>query len=261
MNRIVWIICCAAAIAAAAAPASGRPAPAGRDAAQPASVSMDCPVRMATASALPRPCLHPDEGSGQAERYEEKSKGKALLLSLMLPGLGQRYTAAKTKANIFLGAEITLWLGYAGFLTYSDWRRDEYESYAALHAGIDPADKTDTYYTNIGNYDDIEQYNAAKLRQRNLADYYRDTESYYWKWDSAANKFHFDQLRISSERARNRSTFVIGAILANHLVSAIDAVWSVNRHNRNLSSRMEWNLQFGDGWLRPNLLFSLQKNF
>ena len=190
-----------------------------------------------------------------------KSRGKAMMLSFLLPGLGERYADATTKSYIFLGTEISLWLGYTGFVTYSGWRRDEYESFAARHAGVDPKGKNDTYYTNIGNYADIGQYNAAKLRQRNLEDYYQDTARYYWKWDTAANKAHFDQIRIASEKARNRSTFVLGAILANHLVSAIDAVWSVNRHNKNLASHTHFNLHFGDGVFQPRCLFSLQTCF
>lgn len=192
---------------------------------------------------------------------EARSKGKAMMLSFLLPGLGERYAGATTKSHLFLGTEISLWLGYAGFTTYSSWRRDELESFAARHAGVDPRGKNDTYYTNIGNYADIGQYNAAKLRQRNLDDYYADVASYYWKWDTAANKAHFDQLRISSEKGRNRATFVLGAIFANHLVSAIDAVWSVSRYNKKLAGRTEWHLQFGDGIFQPRCLFSLQTRF
>ncbi|HNW58224.1 MAG TPA: hypothetical protein PKI62_00940 [bacterium] len=203
----------------------------------------------------------PQSTSGRPLVEGEKSKGKALMLSFLLPGLGERYAGATTKSHIFLGTEISLWLGYAGFQTYSAWRRDEYEGYAARHAGVDPKGKNDTYYSNIGNYANIDLYNAAKLRQRNLDDYYSDVASYYWKWDTAANKAHFDQLRISSEKARNRSTFVLGAILANHLVSAIDAVWSVNRYNNRLANRLEWNLHFGDGFIQPRCLLSLQTHF
>ncbi|HOH08377.1 MAG: hypothetical protein BWY77_01246 [bacterium ADurb.Bin431] len=210
----------------------------------------------------PLPLIAADEAAPQAASgLDEKSRGKALMLSFLLPGLGEHYAGAGTKAKIFLGTEISLWLGYAGFLTWSDWRHDEMESYAARHAGVNPAGKSDTYYANIGNYDTIQQYNEAKLRQRNLNDYYRDLDAWHWEWDSAANRERFDQLRISSDKARNRGTFVLGAILANHLISAIDAVWSVNRYNDSQASRVEWNLQFGDSRIQPHLLLSMQRHF
>ena len=127
--------------------------------------------------------LRPDENSPISPALGEKSKGKALLLSFLLPGLGQRYAGSATKSKLFLGSEITFWLGYAGFQTYSDWRREEYASYAARYAGIDPDGKSDTYYTNIGNYDSIDEYNAATLRQRNLSEFYRDVDKWHCHWD------------------------------------------------------------------------------
>ncbi len=202
-----------------------------------------------------------DDAPQTTAALAEKSRGKALMLSFLLPGLGEQYAGAGSKARLFFGTEISLWLGYAGFITWSEWRHDEMESYAARHAGVNPADKSDTYYANIGNFDTIHQYNEAKLRQRNLNDYYRDVDKWHWQWDSAANRARFDQLRISSDKARNRSTFVLGAILANHLISAIDAVWSVNRYNSSQAGRVEWNLQFGDGFIQPRFLCSLQTRF
>ena len=55
-----------------------------------------------------------------------KSKGKAFFLSLLLPGLGERYVGSNTKSQIFVGTEVLLWLGYAGFNRYSAWRKEDY---------------------------------------------------------------------------------------------------------------------------------------
>jgi len=160
-----------------------------------------------------------------------KSKGKAMLLSLLFPGLGERYAGRSGRAQAFLAAEISLWLSYAGFMTYQDWRRNDYRSYAAANAGISLAGKSDSYFVDVGNYNSIEEYNAAKLRQRNLPAYYQDVEKYYWKWSSTSQKEKFEQLRLSAERAGNHGLFVLGAVVANHLISAIDAVWCVSRQH------------------------------
>ncbi len=191
----------------------------------------------------------------------EKSRGKAFLFSLILPGLGERYAGANKKAQFFLASEMTLWLGYAGFVTYRDWRKDDYKTYAASYAGVDLEGKSDSYFVDIGNYDSIYEYNAAKLRQRNLPDYYRDVEQYYWDWDNDTHRHKFDQLRISADNANNRATFVVGAILANHVISAIDAVWSVFKYEQSRQASVDWNIQFGDGVVNPNINVSLTARF
>jgi len=191
----------------------------------------------------------------------EKSRGKAFLYSLILPGLGEKYAGANKKAQFFFATEISLWLGYSGFVTYRDWRKDDYKTYAASHAGVELEGKSDSYFVDIGNYDSIYEYNAAKLRQRNLPDYYRDIENNYWNWENEAYRQKFDQLRISADKANNRATFVVGAILANHVISAIDAVWSVYKYEKNRQASLDWNLQLGDGIVTPNVNVSLTARF
>ena len=179
-----------------------------------------------------------------------KSKGKAFFLSLLLPGMGERYAGSKKMSYVFLTSEVLLWAGYGSFWTYGQWRKEDYRVFAATHAGVDLAGKTDTYFVNIGNYADIYEYNQAKLRQRNLDDYYRDTEAYFWQWDSAGNRAKFEGIRIASDRAFNRSLFTLGGILANHLISAIHAVWAVHRHNRHFQEPgISWQLRLEEfGW-------------
>ncbi|MBN2413642.1 hypothetical protein JXQ31_18330 [candidate division KSB1 bacterium] len=197
----------------------------------------------------------------QSKSSFEKSRGKAFLYSLILPGLGEKYAGADKKAQFFFASEITLWMGYAGFITYRDWRKEDYKTYAASYAGVDLEGKSDSYFVDIGNYDSIYEYNAAKLRQRNLPDYYRDVEQYYWNWDNDTHRQKFDQLRISADKANNRAIFVVGAILANHVISAIDAVWSVYKYENTREATMDWNIQLGDGVMNPNINVSLTARF
>lgn len=188
-----------------------------------------------------------------------KSKGKAFLLSLLLPGSGERYAGRPGRARFFLASEITLWLGYAGLITYRDWRSDDYRSYAAANAHVALEGKNDAYFINISNYDDIETYNAAKLRQRNLPAYYRDIEKYYWKWDSAAERKKFDDIRLSAEKADNRALFMLGAVVANHLISAIDAIWSVRGYNKNYRSGV--GVEFNMGCTPSGVMVSISTGF
>jgi len=173
-----------------------------------------------------------------------KSKGKAFLLSMLVPGLGERYAARPQRSHIFMTSEVLLWLSYAGLLTYKEWRENDYHNMAAAHAGVEVSNKSESYFVDVGNYDSVKEYNAAKLRQRNLPAYYGDA-GYYWQWDSRENRKKFEDLRQSAERASNRAMFVVGAIVANHLISAIDAVWSVHSYNKHQRSGVGFEFNLG----------------
>ena len=191
-----------------------------------------------------------------------KSRGRAFFLSLVLPGLGERYVGNKGKAQFFFATEISLWLSYTGFVTYREWQKDDYKTYAATHAGVDLDGKSESYFVDIGNYNNIYQYNETKLRDRNLPEYYYDVDEYYWSWDSPTDQHNFKQMRLSADRADNRATFVIGAIFANHLISAIDAVWDVHKHNKSLQqSAINWDIHMGPMNDSPSLGLKVAARF
>lgn len=190
-----------------------------------------------------------------------KSRGKAFLFSLLIPGMGERYVGSNKKATFFLATEVSLWLTYSGFITYREWRKEDYKTYAASFAKVELDGKSDSYFIDVGNYNSIYDYNDAKLRDRNLPDYYRDVDTFYWQWQSQENRQKFDQLRISSDTANNRSMFVIGAILANHVLSAIDAVWSAHKVNKISQSKINLDVQFGDGYIQPTVNVGLTARF
>lgn len=164
-----------------------------------------------------------------------KAKGKAFLYSLLLPGAGEYYVGNKTMAKVFFFTEVILWASAISFDSYSNWKRDDMYVYAATHAGAHAEDKPAQYFVDIGNYDNIYEYNDAKQRQREFYKVYSEDE-YYWSWDSQENRDKFENMRISSDRAHNRAIFAIGGIIANHLVSAIDAVWQSNRYNKRIKN-------------------------
>jgi len=86
-------------------------------------------------------------------------------------------------------------------------------------------------------------------------------DTFYWQWQDKVHRDKFDQLRISSDLAHNRSMFVIGAILANHVLSAIDAVWSVHKYEKAREASLNWDVKFGDGLIQPNFNVSLTARF
>jgi hypothetical protein len=195
------------------------------------------------------------------ESAAPKNKGKAMFMSLLVPGWGQRYAGASTKSMVFFGFEVAAWMTYGGFTAYGNWRENDYETFAASHAGVNLDGKNHTYFIDVGNFDDIYEHNAYRLQQRNWNKYYQDVEFYYWKWDSKENMQKFDDLRISADTADSRAKFVLGAIVANHIVSAIDAVWSVHRYEQNQLSNFDWDVRFGDGLMQPAVNVNLTAHF
>jgi hypothetical protein len=173
-----------------------------------------------------------------SEQPATPSKAKAFFLSFLLPGAGEYYAGSKKMAKIFLGTETLLWSTYFSFRIYGNWKKSDYELYAVSHAGIQPAGKDHKYYVAMENYNSLREYNEAKLRQRNLADLYPEDEQHNWQWDNKDSRRKFGTLRVASDRAYNRSLFVIGGVLINHLISGIDALRLAkkeeSRHNQDI---------------------------
>lgn len=176
----------------------------------------------------------------------EKSKGKAFLLSLLIPGLGQHYINGPTfTSRFFIGTEAALLTAIIGFHTYGNWRREDYQTFAATHAQADIHGKDHTYFVNLGNFISLAEYNATKLRDRNLPQYYADIEKYYWAWDSDENRSRFYDMRIASDRAFDRVKFAVAGVFVNHVVSAITAMWSAHKYNKKIQTGYQpFDIQF-----------------
>ncbi|MFO7891411.1 MAG: hypothetical protein R6V04_13855 [bacterium] len=152
------------------------------------------------------------------------SRGKAFLLSFLLPGLGEWYAGSNKMAKIFLGTEVALWTTYFAFRMYGNWRKDDYKNFAVAHAHINPAGKDHDYFVNIEHYDDISAYNQTKLQKREEEKLYPENKVYSWKWNSKEHRLQYEQIRMSSDRAFSNSVLVVGIVVLNHLVSGIDAM-------------------------------------
>ncbi len=169
-----------------------------------------------------------------APKSFSKSKGQAMFRSLIIPGWGQNYAGRNKRAKYFFITEVMLWTSYTGFKIYENWLENEYKVFAKTHAQADPTDKVHKYFVNIGNYSNIYEYNAAKLNYRSLDEVYPEDASYYWQWDNDINRHDFKMMRIRSDNANYRALFTLGAVLVNHIVSAIDAVWIIRTKKTEL---------------------------
>ncbi|MFQ5754231.1 MAG: DUF5683 domain-containing protein, partial [bacterium] len=100
------------------------------------------------------------------QEVQKKSKRRAFLQSLILPGWGQHYAESKTMFKVFVASEVLLWGSFLGFTTWSNWLEDDYRTFAVTHAGISLQDKPRRYFVDIGNFNDVFEFNQAQLQGR-----------------------------------------------------------------------------------------------
>ena len=175
---------------------------------------------------------------------QKKNTGLAILYSLLLPGMGELYADAYDSGIYFTVADGVLWGTYAGMNIYANWQKDRYISYSQSSAGVSTEGKDEDYYAIIGEYSSIDQFNDEKALERNFDEMY-NTEKYFWKWNTSNEQKAYKSMWVSSEQTFNDVRFVVGALLLNRVISAINAVRLVSRYNNNLSQEVGWNVSLG----------------
>ncbi len=169
------------------------------------------------------------------------SRGKAFLLSFLLPGMGEYYAGSPRMGKIFLGTEASLWMAFGSLQYYGKRLEHDYKLFAAAHAGLNTSGKDHAFLVDVENYPSLAAYNADQLRRRNLKAMYPETEEYNWDWDSEDNRWKFEELRTNADRAFRSSMIVVGGIVVNHIISSIDAIRIVRKHEK----RAEQSLSYG----------------
>lgn len=190
----------------------------------------------------------------------KKSGGLALFYSLLLPGMGELYAGNYSSGKYFTIAEGVIWGFYAGFNIYGNWQKENYKDFARSFGGINSEGKNDAYYSTIGDYLDVEEYNKVQSLDREFSMMY-DKDKYYWKWTDHSQRREYRNMWVSSEQAYNNVRFAVGAMIVNRIMSAINAVRLVSRHNKNLKTETGWNVSVSAGNPYSNSSDGLSLNF
>ncbi len=162
---------------------------------------------------------------------EEKTTKKAVMLSLMVPGLGELYMEEKDDALRAFAIEGGIILSYLGLNKYACITRNNYIKYAYQHAGASTGMDED-YYNAVEWYSSRESYNinvreeARRLfpddRERQLK-YIEDNETSSeldWKWQKDKWQI-FRNLRRGERKALSNASYCIGFGIVNRIISAI----------------------------------------
>lgn len=173
---------------------------------------------------------------------DKKNPAISIFLSLLIPGAGHLYTGRMDVGKYFVVSEAACWLGVIGLNLYGNALRDDSRTYAAVHSGLNKDGKDDDYFSNVGNYNSIFEYNNEKLAKGQWDEIY-DVNSHFWNWDNEANKNTFDLQRKRSERTYNARTVFATGLIVNRIVSAISALVLTNKNN-NSSGGFRINSEF-----------------
>lgn len=166
---------------------------------------------------------------------QKKSTGLAALYSLVLPGAGEMYVGGIDAGKYPLIAEAALWLTWGTMQYYGGWLQDDARRFAVVHAGVASTTADDLFYVNVSNFSNTYEYNEKKLIDRSLELVYSSSAT-TWQWDSEANRQQFRNQRVMSDRVFNNARFVIGGMLVNRIVSAINAARVARQFNRSVES-------------------------
>ena len=191
-----------------------------------------------------------------AEAGAAKSPRKAALLSLILPGTGERYAGGRRSSTFFWCSEAGFWTGIVLFRGLQSDREAALKSFAAVHAGADTEGKSNAFFDEMAQFRSIYDRNTRfRLLDGEGASLRPETPSNVWEWDSNASRLEFQRLRSRANSAGQKASLFIGALVFNRFVSALNAARIARKTPaQQRPARMEWRAFAGpDGGMEIRL--------
>jgi len=177
-------------------------------------------------------------------RNAGKSLAPAVLLTLAVPGLGERYLGENSRVKPFIFTDLAGWSAVLIAWFAGDAYLSSARSYAGRHAGAQSPPKSLAYLDLMSQYrsrggvagqnsspDLDEDYNMAMIRAgKGIEDEYAMDASHTWDWgssDDPANTAHWNTYNDILRNYRiSKVAFqvAIGVVVLNRLISAFDVV-------------------------------------
>ncbi len=162
---------------------------------------------------------------GAQPDYLSPESRPPILQSLIVPGWGEYLVRQPKRAKVFILTESALWVSSFASFMISRIEEQKYIAFAADHAGVSTDGKNKEFWIDIGNYPSTEEFNTEHLRWRDFEALYPNTDAWQWEWDSKRDRNRFERIRIRSDHWALIGKFLIGGIVINHIVSAIDVLY------------------------------------
>ena len=195
----------------------------------------------------------PPPAMGSAPAPPTNSK-KALLYSLILPGLGEMSMGEKGRATGFFIAEGLIWASYTYWTVAGNLRQDDYIEQAQINAGVGISKESDDYWRLVGQYtsssgegpgsyeEDLRReardtYPSDPAAQDAFVAEHLPTGDKAWSWSTSALQAEYVDTRETSNRAHNKAKYSFAAAILNRVVSVIDV--QMLRHKASKAARGE----------------------
>jgi hypothetical protein len=201
-----------------------------------------------------------------SQAVQQKSVKQGLFLSLLLPGSGEVYGNSKLKGIIFFSIEIFAWTSY--FIHHkkeNDWQ-DLYIKFADDYWN---REKWQNWWDSL-TPDQQNQFPNYKLPQTNNNEYYRVIGKYS-KFNVGWNDVPISPGEVETNPSQLNETYMrwrnngssesklaslsTGLVLVNHILSALDAAWTVKHFNKNVKPAAKVRYVMIDQ--QPNLMAEL----
>ena len=184
---------------------------------------------------------------------------KALLYSLLVPGMGELSMGAKGRATGFFVGEGLIWSNFIYWKVAGHLRKDNYVEQARLNAGVGVSQESDDYWRLVGQFERSSGSGPGSYEEdlrREARDLYPGdpaaqdafvaaklpTGNRAWDWSSPDLQSSYTSTRENSKRAFNRAQYSFAAAIFNRVVSVID-VQLLRRRAAN---------EARSGWARPD---------
>ena len=162
--------------------------------------------------------------------------------SFLIPGWGEMDFGYKKSSKFFIQSEIILLTGCFSAFKASNLIKKKYITYANDHSGASSA-SDDRYWVDIGNYNTNLSYDFEHLRMRD--DKEGQWQDFPWDWDDNDYKRKkFENMRIASDKYYLGGKFLIGGIIMNHIISAINTLYIIRLNEDeklSLKSSLNYN--------------------
>lgn len=180
---------------------------------------------------------------GLLPRVPMKSPNRAFLSSLVVPGSGQLYVGAK-RGYLFLAADIVLLTSY--FITHSraENTRDDYRDLVREHVIFDGPGTFETWdpiedfehATLFDNWHNVYTENNGEPLDRTGKWYWDDRRAFKDEdrkgGDDSPNREEALRLRYEANDKFELARTLLGGVILNHAISAIEARIAAKKHNK-----------------------------
>ena len=175
----------------------------------------------------------------QKDELPGKSGAIAMTANLLLPGLGHYYFGNEKAAHGFFAAEALFIFGAFACNQYAKEIAASAHAFAFLCANVQGGMGADDFFwDNIGKFMDSDGLNQSREAGYNQAQGLNragDGNKYLapnlqWRWQDEASRQQYNNYMKKSLNYRVASSFFIGAMILNRLVSFID-IRVASRHN------------------------------